>query len=173
VQVAFAIRCGSPVKNLLPPKKDAAMVYKADPFSFSPTAFSPAAFSEFPEGMRAFAEKGIAQARDSYQMFKEAAESNNGAMEAAYHSAAKGASDYTAKLIEMAKANSDEAFDFAHALMGSRSVPDALELMNAHVRKQFELLTAQSKDLVELGKKVATETVEPIKASATKAFKSA
>lgn len=142
------------------------MVFKADPFSFSPTAFT-----ELPESMRTFAEKGIAQARDGYQKFKEAAESNNGAIEAAYHSATKGASDYTAKLIEIAKTNTDQAFDFAQALMGSKSVPDAFELMNAHARKQFELLTTQSKDLVELGKKVATETVEPIKANAAKVFK--
>lgn len=142
------------------------MVFKADPFSFSPTAFT-----ELPESMRAFAEKGLAQARDGYQKLKEAAESNNGAIEAACHSATKGASDYTAKLIEIAKTNTDQAFDFAQALMGSKSVPDAFELMNTHARKQFELLTAQSKDLVELGKKVATETVEPIKANAAKAFK--
>ncbi len=142
------------------------MVFKADPFSFSP-----ASFTEFPEGVRALAEKGIAQARDGYQKFKEAAESNNGAIEAAYQSATKGASDYTAKLIEITKTNTDGAFDFAQALMGSKSLPDAFELMSTHTRKQFELLTAQSKDLMELGKKVATETVEPIKANAAKAFK--
>lgn len=124
-----------------------------------------------PEGVRAFAEKGIAQARDGYQKFKEAAESNNGAIEAAYQSATKGASDYTAKLIENTKTNTDQAFDFVQALMGSKSVPEAFELINIHTRKQFEVLTAQSKDLMELGKKVATETVEPIKANAAKVFK--
>ncbi len=142
------------------------MVFKADPFSFSPTSFT-----EFPEGVRAFAVKGIAQARDGSQKFKEAAESNNGAIEAAYQSATKGASDYTAKLIENTKTNTDQAFDFVQALMGSKSVPEAFELINIHTRKQFEVLTAQSKDLMELGKKVATETVEPIKANAAKVFK--
>ena len=39
--------------------------------------------------------------------------------------------------------------------------------------KQFETLTAQAKELAELGQKVATETVEPIKASASKLFKPA
>jgi phasin len=120
--------------------------------------------------MRAFAEKGIAQARDSYQKLKDAAETNNGAMEAACQTAAKGASDYTAKLMEIAKTNTEGAFDFAQAMLGTRSLTDAFELMNTHTRKQFEILTAQSKDLMELGKKVATETVEPIKASAAKAF---
>src|SRR4029079_4181733 len=117
-------------------------------------------FSEFPESMRAFAEKGIAQARDGYQKFKEATEFNQSAVQAACQSAAKGATDYTAKLIEIAKTNTDEAFDFAQALLGSKSITDAFELTNTHARRQFELLTAQSKDLAELSKKVASEAVE-------------
>ena len=43
--------------------------------------------------------------------------------------------------------------------------------MNAHARKQYEVLTAQSKDLSEFAQKVAAETVEPIKANAAKTFK--
>ncbi|MEW6642504.1 MAG: phasin [Pseudomonadota bacterium] len=142
------------------------MAHDSDPFSFSPTSLT-----DFPESMRAFAEKGFAQARDGYQKLKEAAEANNGAIEAVYQSAARGASDYGTKLFEIAKTNTDEAFGFAQALLGSKSVTDAFELMNSHARKQFELLSTQSKDLVELGQRVATETVEPIKASAAKAFK--
>jgi phasin len=157
------------------------MAYNTDPFSFSRSAFSPSAFassafapgalSEMPESMRAFAEQGLAQARDGYQKFKEAAESNNGAIEAACQSAAKGASDYTAKLMEIAKTNTDEAFGFASALLGSKSMTDAFALMNAHTQKQFGLLTAQSRDLVELGQKMAADAAEPIKAGAAKAFR--
>ena len=36
---------------------------------------------------------------------------------------------------------------------------------------QFETLTAQSKELATLAQKVATETVEPVKESVSKAFK--
>ena len=43
-----------------------------------------------------------------------------------------------------------------------------MELWTSHTRKQFETFTAQAKELAELGQKVATETVEPIKASASK-----
>lgn len=142
------------------------MAHDSDPFSFSQTSLG-----AFPESMRAFAEKGFAQARDGYEKFKEAAEANNGAIEAAYQSATRGASDYATKLLEIAKTNTDEAFGFAQALLGSKSVPDAFELMNSHARRQFELLTSQSKDLVALSQKVATNTVEPIKTSAAKAFK--
>jgi phasin len=126
---------------------------------------------QVPEQVRAFAEKGVSQAREGYQKLKEAAETNNGAMEAVYTSATKGAGDFTAKVIEIAKTNTESAFDFAQALLGVKSLPDAFELVNSHARKQFETLTAQSKDLAEITQKVASETVEPIKAGAAKAFK--
>ena len=126
---------------------------------------------QVPEQVRAFAEKGVSQARDGYQKMKEAAESNNGALEAAYTSATKGAGDFTAKVIAIAKTNTESAFDFAQSLIGVKSLPEAFELMNTHARTQYEVLTAQSKDLAEFTQKVATETVEPIKASAAKTFK--
>jgi hypothetical protein len=45
-----------------------------------------------------------------------------------------------------------------------------VELTTAHVRKQIEAMTAQTKDLTALAQKMATETAEPIKGSVTKAF---
>ncbi|MBN9604159.1 MAG: phasin [Afipia felis] len=127
---------------------------------------------QIPEQFRAFAENGVNQARDGYQKLKAAAESNNEALEAVYASAAKGASGFTAKLVDIAQANVTSSFDFAQSLVGVSSLSQAAELMSAHARKQFETLTVQSKELAELGQKVATETVEPFKASVTKAFQS-
>src|SRR5208283_849982 len=138
-----------------------------DPFSASIIPF------EVPEQMRAFAEKGVSQARDSYAKFKDAAETHNGTMEAVFTTASKGASDYTAKLVEFMKANTTSALDFAQELFGVKSPSEAMELWTSHARKQFETLTAQAKELSELTQKVATETVEPIKASASKFYKPA
>jgi len=125
---------------------------------------------QIPEAFRAFAENGVNQARDGYQKLKAAAESNNEALEAVYASAAKGASGLTAKLVEIAQANVTSSFDFAQSLVGVGSLPEAAELVSAHTRKQFETLTVQSKELAELGQKVATEAVEPFKTSLTRAF---
>ncbi len=74
-------------------------------------------------------------------------------------------------MIDIAKTNTESAFDFAQNLLGVKSLPEAFELVNSHARKQFEVLTAQSKDLAALGQKVATDTVEPISAGAAKVFK--
>ena len=138
-----------------------------DPFSASIIPF------EVPESMRAFAEKGVSQARDSYAKFKDAAESQNSTIEAVFTSASKGASAYSAKLMEFMKANTTAALDFAQELLGVKSPSEALELYTSHTRKQFETFSAQAKELAEIAQKVATETAEPIKASASKFYKPA
>ena len=143
------------------------MTNPTDPFSASIIPF------EVPEQMRAFAEKGVSQVRDSYAKFKDAAETHNGTIEAVFTTANKGASEYSAKLLEFFKANTSSSLDFAQSLFGVKSPSEAIELWTAHTKKQFETLTAQAKELAELGKKVATETAEPIKASASKYYKPA
>ncbi len=143
------------------------MTNPTDPFAASVIPF------EVPEQMRAFAEKGVSQARDNYARFKDAAETHNGTIEAVFASASKGASEYSAKLMEFMKANTTAALDFAQEMLGIKSPSEAMELWTAHARKQFETLTAQAKELSELGQKVATETAEPIKTGAAKIFKPA
>jgi phasin len=139
----------------------------SDPFSAAVIPF------EVPEQMRAFAEKGVSQARDNYAKFKDVAETHNGTIEAVFTTASKGASEYSAKLMEMMKANTSASLDLAQSLIGVKSPSEAMELWTSHARKQFEAFTAHSKELAELTQKVATETVEPIKASASKLFKPA
>ena len=143
------------------------MTSATDPFSASIIPF------EVPEQMRAFAEKGVSQARDSYAKFKDAAETHNGTIEAVFTSASKGAGAYSAKMLEFFKANTTASLDFAQELFGVKTPAAAIELWTSHTRKQFETLAAQAKELTELGQKVATETVEPIKASAAKFYKPA
>jgi phasin len=138
-----------------------------DPFSASVIPF------EVPEQMRAFAEKGVSQARDSYAKFKDAAESHNGTIEAVFTTVSKGASEYSAKLMEIMKATTTANLDFAQELIGVKSPTQAVELWTSHAKKQFEAFTANSKELAELAQKVATETAEPIKANASKLFKPA
>ena len=143
------------------------MTNATDPFSASIIPF------EVPEQMRAFAEKGVSQARDNYAKFKDAAETHNGTMEAVFTSASKGASAYQAKVMELIKANTTSTLDFAQELLGAKSPSEALELWTTHTRKQLEAFTAQAKELGELSQKVAADTVEPIKASASKYYKPA
>ena len=139
----------------------------SDPFSSSVIPF------EVPEQMRAFAEKGVSQARDSYAKFKDVAETHNGTIEAVFSTVSKGASEYSKKLMEMMKSNTSATLDFAQELIAVKTPAEAMELWTSHTKKQFEALTAHAKELAELSQKIATETAEPIKASASKIFKPA
>ena len=91
--------------------------------------------------------------------------------EGAYATASKGATDYGLKVIEVSRANSNAAFDFAAKLLTVKSLADAVELSTSHMRKQFDTFSEQGKELSALAQKVTTETVEPIKESVTSAFK--
>ena len=126
---------------------------------------------EIPAAFREFAEKGVSQAKENYEKMKIAAEEATGLLEGTYATASKGVSEYNSKVIEAARLNTNAAFDFATELMKTKSFSEFVELSTAHARKQFETLTAQSKELATLAQKVATETAEPVKESVSKAFK--
>ena len=143
------------------------MTNPTDPFSASVIPF------EVPEQVRAFAEKGVSQARDNYAKFKDAAETHNSTIEAVFTSASKGASSYSAKVMEFLKANTTANLDFAQELLSVKSPSEAMELYTAHTRKAFETLQAQAKELAELAQRCAAETAEPIKANAAKYYKPA
>jgi phasin len=125
---------------------------------------------EMPAAFREFAERGVAQAKDTYEKMKAAAEEATDVLETTYSTATKGASDYGLKMIEAARVNTNAAFDFAGELMAAKTLSEIVELSSTHARKQFEALTQQSKELSALAQKVATETAEPIKSGVSKAL---
>jgi phasin len=89
----------------------------------------------------------------------------NDALRESYSANAKGAADYAAKVIEFSGANANSAFDFLTHLLGMKSPSEVLQLSAAQGAKNFEAATAQSRELWQLARKVATETVDPIKKS--------
>ena len=112
---------------------------------------------EVPPAFRELADKGVAQARDTYEKAKAVTEKATGQLKDAYTNAAKGATDYNLKVIEIARTNTNTAFDNACELLGVKSLSEFVELSTKHARKQVEAMTAQTKELTELAQKVATE----------------
>ena len=128
---------------------------------------------EVPVAFREFAEKGITQAKENYEKMKTAAEKATDVLEETYSTASKGYAGYGLKVIETARANSDAAFDLMTELMTAKSYAEFVELSSAYLRKQFDALTSQSKELYEHAQKVANDTVEPIKESISNNFSKA
>ena len=128
---------------------------------------------EMPTAFREMAEKGIAMAKDNYDKMKSTAEEATDVLEETYSTASKGCSGYGLKVIEAGRANANATFDLMTELLTAKSYAEVVELSTAFMRKQFDTVTAQAKELVEEAQKVATDTAEPIKESFTSAFNKA
>jgi phasin len=125
---------------------------------------------EIPSAFREFAEKGIAMAKENYDKMKSTAEDATDVLEETYSTASKGCSGYGLKLIETARVNSNATFDLLGELLSAKSYGEVVELSTAYMRNQFDVLTAQAKELTEEAQKVASDTAEPIKESFTSVF---
>ncbi len=126
---------------------------------------------EVPAAFREAAEKGVAQAKEGWEKMKSATEEATEVLEESYTTAAKGASEYGLKVIDAARTNTNAAFDFATEIATAKSLSELVELSTAHARKQFDTVSAQTKELTSLAQKVTTDTVEPFKTGFTSAFK--
>ena len=71
------------------------------------------------------------------------------------------------KLIDMAHANADAVFDLAHEVASAQTPSDLAAIWSAHAKRQFEMMTKQTRELTELGQKLASRGTE----SLTRSFK--
>jgi len=131
--------------------------------NFQLSAFEFGKAIEFPASFRELTEKSLAHSKEAYDRMKAAAEDATGALEGTFSMAAKSTADYNRKVIEVARANANAAFDYARDLLDAKSISDVAEVSSMHARKQFEALSQQTKDLATLAQKLAVETAEPIK----------
>jgi phasin len=128
---------------------------------------------ELPEAFREMAEKGVEQTRDAYAKAKVASEEAADLLENTYEAAAKRATDYNRKLIEITRTNTRAAFDCVHELLGVKSPSEFIALSTAQMRKQFEIVSEQNKELAALAQEIATEAAGTIKTSVSKAVNKA
>ena len=163
--------------TMKPKAKPAAVTSDVDAPKFEIPRFEIPKFEipnlEVPAAFREIAEKGVTQAKDNWEKIKAATEEATDLLEDSYSTASKGAADYGLKLIEIARANTNASFDFAGELFTAKSISEVVELSTAHLRKQFDAMIAQTKELSEHAQKVATDTVEPIKESISSTFNKA
>jgi phasin len=122
------------------------------------------------QAMRDAADKGSAQARESFENVSAAAAEASSVIQNAYSTATEGAREYNAKLIECARDNSNTAFDYASKLLAVKSPSEFFEISAAHARKQAELMAEQARELTDLSQKVMRESAKPLNAGIGKAF---
>ena len=123
---------------------------------------------EMPEALREMTEKGVERTRDACERAKVASEEAADLLEDTYETAVKRATDYNHKLIDIARANTRSAFDYVNDLLGVKSPPEFIELSTAQMRKQFETMSTQNKELWALVQEMAAEAAEKIKTAVSK-----
>jgi phasin len=122
---------------------------------------------------RKFADKSAAFANETVEKGKATAERSARAIEQSYSTAVENMRDYNLKMIDMAQANIEAAFEAARQLTSAKTPSDMIESWTSHTRKQFEMLSEHTKELTALGQKMVGESAEPIARSVNQAFSKA
>ncbi len=116
-----------------------------------------------PEGVRALAEKTVAQTREAYDRSMDAFDASLTTFERSFDAAGQGAAAFNRKIVDIAQRNVNSSFDLATSLAGAKNLADMVELQSAFWRKQFDVLTAQAEEVRALSTKVTADAAEPIK----------
>lgn len=118
------------------------------------------------QGRRA-AQKGAAMAREGIERGTRAAEQGAQEVQRSYTAALENVRDVQRKLIDIAQEHMEANFDFARQAMSISSPTDLLQLWSSYARKQFEMLSSQSKELTVLTQSLASDAVQPMKRAAS------
>jgi phasin len=116
-----------------------------------------------PEGVRALAEKAVAQSREAYDRSWEAFDASLTTFERSFDAAGQGAAAFNRKIVDLARRNVDASFDLATSLAGAKDLADMVDLQAAFWRNQFGVLTAQAQEVRALSTRVTAAATEPIK----------
>ncbi|ODA67176.1 Phasin protein [Methyloligella halotolerans] len=126
--------------------------------------------SGLPEGMRAMAEKAVAQTRESYEMAKGNMEETVQAWEKSFDAYGQGAAAFQQKLLEMCQSNMNSSFDFAKKLTEAKDFSEVAKMQSAFMQKQFATLSDQAGQIRALSTKMAEDASEPIKTQFSRSF---
>lgn len=144
----------------------------------SKTATKSAETIEFPafdtaagDQIRAFAEKGVAQTRETYEKLKSGAEEMQKTIESTVESARGIGSDMSLKSIAMMRSNADAGFDHLEKLVSAKSVSEMIELQTAYVRACVEASVVQAREMQALTSKAAEELSRPVKGAFEKTMR--
>jgi phasin len=116
-----------------------------------------------PEGVRALAEKTVAQTREACGRSLDAFDASLTTFERSFDAAGQGAAAFNRKIVDIARRNIDTTFDLATSLASAKNLADVVELQSAFWRKQFSVLTSQAEEVHALSTKVAANAAEQIK----------
>lgn len=123
---------------------------------------------DIPDGVKEAAAAGIHQIQEGYEKFYNNAEAMTDAVERSYSMAVTDTADLHGKILKTIQANLAASFEFATALMSSRSLPEMIELSTKFAHRQYETFAKQTKDFWSFGQKMVADTTKPVASSVSR-----
>ena len=116
-----------------------------------------------PEGVRALAEKTVAQSRQVHDRSSDAFDASVATFEKTFNAAGQGAAAFNRKILDISRRNLNSVFDLATSLAGAKNLAAIVELQRAHWQKQWGILTAQADEVRTLSPKIVADAGAPLK----------
>ncbi|MBO6718167.1 MAG: phasin [Rhizobiaceae bacterium] len=127
--------------------------------------------SQATEQFRAMAEKGVEQSKEAYAKVKDGMEDAQKVFESTFETAKTAANDLSLKSIAALRANAEANFAHLEAMIGVKSLSEVLELQTSFMRKSYEMMVEQAKDMQAASSKAAEDVAKPTKTAFEKAMK--
>ena len=101
-------------------------------------------------------------ARESFDKTLETGTETVRGVQEGFTSSLENVRDLNVGLIEMARANTHAAFDFAREVAEVKAPSDLVQACTTHATKQFDMLTKQASELTTLGQQFANTSSEAV-----------
>ena len=111
-----------------------------------------------------FENKSTKLARETIERGASAAEEAVNGAKQSFLSSLASLRELNIALVDMAHANANAVFDLAHEVASVQAPSDLVTIWSAHARRQFEMMTKQTRELTELGQRLASRSTEPLMA---------
>jgi phasin len=120
-------------------------------------------FDQFamPKEMRAFAEQSVAQARQAFDGFMQAANQAMGHWQVHAKAARSSTQEIAQKSMTYAEQNVAATLDFAQKLMLAKDPTEVMSLQSEYLSRQMQTLSAQAQDLGQSAAKMVVEAGKP------------
>jgi phasin len=103
----------------------------------------------------------VAQAREAFTGFVDAATKAVGQMQGSAQAAHSGAAEIAQKSISYAEQNVAATFDFAQKLMKAKDGAEVLGLQSEFLSRQMQVLSTQVQDLGQSAAKIVVDAAKP------------
>ena len=130
------------------------------------------ATAQVADQVASFAVKTVDQAQAAFEKVSEVAHGNVQLMDAAANAYKNRVTDIQLKSMGFVQHNINSGFAFARKFFAVRDPAEAVNLQQAYMKEQAEILQRQAAELSELSVALAKESMKPVQESMTKSFAS-